>query len=344
MLTVSTRTGYDHAQSRCEPATLAWLPFDHAPLVQEFVRQVQPRLLALVETELWPRLVYECTRAGVPIALVNGRLSARHYKRYRLARAFFRPTFERLSLAAMQDEAYRERAIALGAHPAKTIATGSTKFDGARLSFSGEERAAVWHDLQLPPSTDIIVFGSTREGGDEALAQRCWERLRDDPNRHLVIAPRHNTRLEDALKPFSEPVLRFSDALKGQARNGERITVVDVTGHLVRCYAIARVAVIGGSFYGAVNGHNPIEPAALGIPTLFGPKMGNFRDAAEQLTAAHGAVQVASPDDLPQAILDVLTGGEGEALGSRGREVVVQARGAIARTLDAMATLTECAS
>jgi 3-deoxy-D-manno-octulosonic-acid transferase len=142
-------------------------------------------------------------------------------------------------------------------------------------------------------------------------------------------------RLAETIALFNEPVLLRSEQKAGKRLQGERVLILDTLGELNEFYALASVAVVGGSFYPGVHGHNPMEPAGLGVPTVFGPHMNNFLEAAEALVQQRGALQVACPEDLYAALSALLSDpAEQRQMGTRGRKTVLDRQGAVARTLD----------
>ncbi len=344
VITASTVSGQEQAGSRMAGEARTYLPFDHPLCVARFFERTRPRVLVLVETELWPNLLLEAKRRGTPVALVNGRLSDRHFPRYQRMSALLRPGLSAIRLAAMQSERDAARARQLGMDPSVVTVTGNTKFDGAPARPDDDTLEGLRRDCGLPNEAPLVVFGSTRPG-EEALAARCLETLRGShPDAVVIAAPRHVRRAAEAAKAFPEGTARFrSRGRAGEAREkGGRVLILDTVGELTRFYAMAAIAVVGGSFYPGVGGHNPIEPAALGAPVVFGPHMDNFRDPAHILLEAGGAVQVDSPDGLPD-VLERLLGDREElqAMGRRARAAVEANRGAIARTLDHLAPLLE---
>ncbi|HNR32428.1 MAG TPA: glycosyltransferase N-terminal domain-containing protein [Candidatus Hydrogenedentes bacterium] len=345
LLTVSTSAGRALAEGMRGECATTWFPFDAPATVRRFVAEARPRVLILVETEIWPNVVRECRRAGVPVVVVNGRISDKHFARYARFRRFFREVFAYVSAAGVQDDEYARRIIALGA-PAKAVTvTGSTKFDGAATHIDPRARARVRRENGFQQDDLVVVFGSTRPG-DEALAAATWQALRDEsPRLRLVVAPRHLDRLDEALAPFAEePVLRRSAVLRGERPSGERVFFLDTVGELVQFYAIGDVAVVGGSFHPGVEGHNPIEPAALGVPTVFGPYMRNFAEPARILVTANAARRVLQPDELPDTLRALLRDGTARrTLGTRGRRAVLENQGAIARNVDLIAEALKAA-
>jgi 3-deoxy-D-manno-octulosonic-acid transferase len=157
----------------------------------------------------------------------------------------------------------------------------------------------------------------------------------------LVVAPRHLERVGEAVSAFDEPVLRRSETAQGRRRGGEKVIVLDTVGELAAFYALATLVVIGGSFYPGVNGHNPIESAALGVSTVFGPYMRNFVDPARELLARGGAVQVERPEGLLPVLMRLLGDPQERArIGARGREAVLANQGATERNLDLIARVS----
>lgn len=345
LLTTSTVTGHALAEKRLRDAALAWFPFDHRWSVNRFLEQAAPAILVLVETELWPNVIRLAAQRGVPVVIVNGRISDKHIDRYRRFKWFLRPVFASLSAVGMQNSEYAERAAELGVPESSIYVTGNTKFDGVVTELDASEQRALREEMGLAPDEPVLVFGSTRPG-DEELAARCWAVLRDEfPRLRLVLAPRHLDRLREALAPFDGPILHRSQVKEGRRSAGERVLVVDTLGELVRFYGLATVAVIGGSFYRGVNGHNPLESAALGVPTVFGPFMRNFTDPARVLVEARGACQVDGPDALLDELRGLLSAPENATeMAQRGREAIAANQGAIARNVDLIADALRAAA
>jgi len=343
LLTTSTVTGWELARGAGCADEVAWFPFDAPGAVHRFLRRANPRVLILIETELWPNVLDAARRRGVPVAVVNGRLSDRHFRRYARAGGWFRELVGSISVAGMQDETYAERIVALGARPERVHVTGSLKFDGVGTERDASELAALRAGCGWAETDPVVVFGSTRPG-DEALAARCLSALRTEfPQVRMAVAPRHLDRVEEAARALDpHPVVRRSagqDAVRSQS-GGASVLLIDTMGELAQFYALATVAVIGGSFYPGVEGHNPIESAGLGVPTVFGPHMRNFDDARRVLVNAGGAVQAAGADDLADVLRSLLADGDRlRRTGERGRQVVMENRGATERTVELLRPL-----
>ncbi|MFA6244669.1 MAG: 3-deoxy-D-manno-octulosonic acid transferase [Candidatus Hydrogenedentales bacterium] len=334
LVTCSTVTGMGLAKETLTDVPVTWFPFDHAVSVRRFFNAAQPRLLALIETELWPNVIREANRRQIPVVIVNARISDKHFERYRRASGLFRDTLGRVTMAGAQNDTYAERLVSLGLPPDAVRVTGNIKFDGPVMEVASETQADLRAACGIAESDQVLIFGSTRPG-DEELAASCWQALRDEfPRLRLILAPRHAKRIEEALAPFREPVLRRSKTKEGVQPSGERVIAVDTLGELVAFYSLADVAVVGGSFFPGVNGHNPLEPAALGVATVFGPYMSNFPDPARVLTNCGGAVQVPDVAALPNALTELLRSTERRRdMGMRSREAIAANQGALGRTV-----------
>jgi len=335
VLTTSTRTGFDTARAAASMAHVAWCPFDHPLIVRRFVRKLAPSALVLVETELWPSILREADRAGVPVVVVNGRISDKHFSRYKRFGRVTRRMVQYLTAVGAQNQEYADRFASLGVEAGSIQVTGNLKFDAVPMVTDPTRRSRIKENNGFLPGQPILVFGSTRPG-DEELAAQCWRELRDEfPELRLVIAPRHIDRLRDAVAPFEEPILRRSQVRRLRKGDAERVFILDTLGELVDFYSIATVAVVGGSFYPGVNGHNPLEPAALGIPTVFGPHMRNFADPARVLVEANGAIQVSAPEELQEVLRNLLADVEARLrLAAQGRQVVARNQGVVQRNVD----------
>ncbi|HOE66217.1 MAG TPA: glycosyltransferase N-terminal domain-containing protein [Candidatus Hydrogenedentes bacterium] len=345
LLTTSTIGGWEMARAVRDVDGAALFPFDHPWCVRGFLDRAAPRALLLIETELWPNIISMTSCRDIPVLLVSGRLSDQSFPSYRRAAWFLRAAVGRIAAAGMQNETCADRLCALGGRRENVSVTGNIKFD---LNLPAMDEAAVRAlktECGFPPDARIVLFGSTRPG-DEQLAARCWDVLRDRfPDVRLVIAPRHLDRLGEAMAPFQEPLSRRSEGVQTVSSRAPRVFALDTLGELSRFYAMAAVAVIGGSFFSGVGGHNPIEPAAQGVPVILGPDMRSFGDAARVLTDAGGAVQLSCPDELPDALCRLLTDSAGlTAMGHFARRAMEANRGAIGRTLELIArTVPGCA-
>jgi len=340
LISVSTVTAHALAKDSPMAQHLMWFPFDQPNVVARTFNRINPRALLLIETELWPNVLRAADARDVPVAVVNARLSDKHFPRYRKWGAFARRMFNRLDLVCAQTDTHAQRFIDLGAPASAVHVTGNLKFDSVTATIDETQTNALRTECGINPENPVLVFGSTRPG-DEQLAARCYEALLPrNPELRLIIAPRHVDRVPQVKSLLNKPATTLSQIRNGAKPDPTAIILVDTFGELTHVYSLATVAVVGGSFYPGVEGHNPLEPAALGVPALFGPFMANFHDAADALITAKGAIQVPSPEDLPAALQPVLEDPAAQrTFSENARQAVALQRGATIRTLDLLARL-----
>jgi 3-deoxy-D-manno-octulosonic-acid transferase len=321
-----------------------YFPFDWTFIVRRTLRLVRPRVFIMMETEIWPNLLRECRRQGVRTVLINGRISARSYPRYRLVRRFFRRVLADVDRCCMQSEQSARRLIELGADPAHVTVTGSLKFDSLELPAAashGKPRERVLRFFRLSPSRTVVVAGSTLRG-EESAVLRAFARIKTTlPGALLVVAPRHPERFGEVERLARESgfvTTRRSD-LPIDAEPRADVVVLDTLGELAQVYQLATAVFVGGSLVDQ-GGHNILEPAIFGKPIVFGAHMQNFREIADTFLSNDAAMQVRSDDELADVLLQLVTDPVRRArLGAAARALVEANRGAKAKTLDVIADL-----
>jgi 3-deoxy-D-manno-octulosonic-acid transferase len=337
VVTTTTDTGMEVARRRYAEHTVAYLPLDFSWAVSVAFRRLQPNLLVLVELELWPNLLTTARRLGVPVAIVNGRISDRSFRTYQRVQRFLRPWFRGLNLVAAQSSLYAERFQTLGAAPESVRVTGSIKFDGIVTDRHNERTTALRSRLGWPTDVPVFVAGSTQEP-EEELAIGVYQRLLGEfPDLRMILVPRHPER-GDSIAGFLDASgarwTRRSTWDNKPPMADDRVVLVDIVGELGAWWGLADVAFVGGSL-GNRGGQNMIEPAAYGAAICFGPNTWNFRDVVALLLAEQAAVVVpdsAALESFARAMLaDPLTR---ERLGHRAQQLVLRHAGATARTVD----------
>lgn len=317
VVSVGTDTGIARAREifACE---VVRYPLDASWMVKRFLRRIQPRAVGLVELEVWPNFVRACAAGGIPVAVINGRLSARSFRGYRRARTAIGPTFRRLALAAVQDEAYAARFRAMGVE--RVVVTGTMKWDAARMEdeVAGAETLAL--ELGIDRSRPLIVGGSTAEDEEVLLHAACPKGVQ------LLCAPRKPEHFDEAARAMPGCVRRSE---RRAGRGADRF-VLDTIGELRQAYALADVVVVGRSF-GSLHGSDPIEPAAVGRATVIGPRFEDFENVVTPLRACGGLI-VSGREELGE-VLAGLIGDEGRraAIGKAARECVRMHQGASVR-------------
>jgi 3-deoxy-D-manno-octulosonic-acid transferase len=295
LLTHMTATGREAGRALFGNRVVqAWLPYDFPFAVRRFLAQFRPRAGLLVETELWPNLTAEAARQGVPLLLVNARLSERSAQGYRRIASLSRPLFRALAGVAAQSNADASRLRELGAR--EVTVTGNLKFDVA-IPAEQRLRAAELRE-RFGANRPVLVLASTRDG-EEALLLDALARATALPATTLiVIVPRHPQRFEAVAAILTErrlPFVRRSSERKVPVDC--RIVLGDSLGELLAYYGAADVAFVAGSLL-PLGGQNLIEPIAAGVATLIGPHTFNFAQASSDAVAANAALRVRDADDV----------------------------------------------
>lgn len=296
LVTNTTRTGQARvhglfASQYPQQFESVFMPVDSLPLIEKFIAIYQPRLLALIETELWPNLLALCAQQSIPTALMNARLSARSAKGYARFSRLTRPMLQQLNLIAAQDNDTAQRFIGLGAATEAVKTTGSLKFDLHAPEALLAQAAQIKQDWQLA-QRPLFVVASTHEPEEKLLLEAFHRLLKDYPNAVLIIAPRHPQRFDSVAQQISaEGYTLYRRSLKQQINPACQVYLADSMGELWLWYALASAAFVGGSLC-ENGGHNPLEPARLGVPVVMGPHVFNFKKIVEVLADA-GALQQA---------------------------------------------------
>lgn len=337
LLSVTTTTGFAEARK----AASDWLepiynPIDLLPIVRHVLRLVRVRHLIFIEA-VWPNLVAESTRLGVPLTFIP-RVSPRSERRFRRFRGLTGPIFRLIDRICVSDDADIDRWASLGAKRLRVIRTGSIKFDQAGLPPAREaEFRSLLAPLGVPPTAPILVAGSTWQPEEEVLAALLPALRREYPDLFLILVPRHVERSEEVHRQLESRGLRMARRSELPKRPAGRadLLLVDVTGELRDWYSLATVAFVGKSLPGVreVGGQNPGEPAALGKAVVFGPHMENFATLATQLVAADAATRIATADELEAALRLLLGSPERRAEHAiRASTLLAPHAGATART------------
>lgn len=306
---VSSVTETGHAEARRalpDAVSYFFLPLDFSWLMKKFVKRIQPDLLILVEGEFWYHLLKSVKEQGGKVLLVNGKLSERSYARFRWMRPFAEKLFSLIDGFCLQGARFEKRFESLAVPKEKIHVTGNLKLDVTPPFLSHEEKSRWKSELGIHIKDRVIVFGSTHAPEEAQLLSALdlvWKQL---PSLKVIIVPRHPERFSKVaaeLKTAGRALLLYSEREK--KRGDERIILIDTMGLLLRCYQIAEVAIVGGSFVSHVGGHNIFEPVQAGVPVLFGPHMHTQQDLVELVLGNECGEQV-SLESLPNTLLNLL--------------------------------------
>ena len=332
VFTTTTLTGQAQARRLFPEATITYFPFDFSASVRRFLDHHRPRVFAAMETEIWPNVTRLSRARGLRLMLANGRLSDRSFPRYRIFRPIVSRILRNYDRVLVRDAGDRERFIAIGAPAEAVETTGNVKFDFAL----DDKPLPIRAELEsLIAGRRVLVLGSTREGEEEMILPLLKPFI-EKYDAFAIIAPRKPERF-DAVAAMM-PMVRRSQ-LDNRQQTTDNVLLLDTVGELTRIYPFATVAFVGGSLV-PTGGHNPIEPAAAGVPVCFGPHMTNFREIASTFLENDAAVEVRSPEELiafATRMFDDPTARR--AYGERARNTVDQNRGAAARTAERIVEL-----
>jgi 3-deoxy-D-manno-octulosonic-acid transferase len=329
LVTTITPTGQARARALfAERAAVDYLPFDLGFAVRRFLDRHRPRALICVEGDLWPLVLRAARRRGLPIAVVNGRVSDRSFRRMRRLRRILGPILDPVHCFGVQSPEDRDRLVALGVAPERIVVTGNLKFEAAAPRPLPALAALVG---SLSAGRPILVAGSTMAGEEEQVLD-AWRAAGGGHGSLLVLAPRHPERWPAVAALLAVRSLRF--ARRSETPSGPTdILLLDSLGELAGIYGLARGAFVGGTLV-PTGGHNPLEPAAAGVPVAVGPSMENFQEIAAAFEAASAWERVTDAAGLG-AVFSAWLGAPETArrLGERGRGLVAARQGALERTL-----------
>ena len=325
-----------------------YLPLDWRRAVRSTLDRIQPSLLVIVETELWPNLLRAAHDSGTRIILINARLSTRSFGRYRLLRPFMRRVLEDVDMICAQSEADADRFRQLGALPERVVLSGNLKFDSEpprSAAFSRLLENAISGKGRAP----VLIAASTM-AGEEPMVLEAWSGLRSHyPGALLILAPRHPARFDEVARILTaggHSFVRRTRLTSPDVADLSRLAVsevllLDSIGELAGVLELADVVFMGGSLV-PTGGHNILEAAYWAKPVLFGPHMENFRDIARLFLDAHACLQVRDGNELATSVMRLFADPTAaRELGERGKQVLAQHAGATARVLEQIQRLLD---
>ena len=304
-----------------------YFPLDLPGAIRRTLDRVNPDLVLIAETEIWPNFLRECRRRGIRVVMVNGRISDRSLPRYRVVRRWLKRVLDDYTLLGMQTEADRERIESIGADGRKVEVFGNLKYDALDVQHT------------LPPDVSAMlsslhplwIAASTMPGEDELILEAFSEVRKRHGDLTLLIAPRHPDRFDAVERTIRER--GFSCTRRTRLERGAEVLLLDSVGELASTFRHASVVFVGGSLVPR-GGHNILEPAAFSKPVVFGPHMENFREIRDLFIGADAAVEVHNAAELATTVDALLADTQRSAeLGARARQVVEKNTGATERVL-----------
>jgi 3-deoxy-D-manno-octulosonic-acid transferase len=351
VFTSMTPTGSAHIQRTFgkEKAIIhCYLPYDYPSAINRFLNRFHPQILVVMETELWPNMLYQTARHRIPIILANARLTERSFKSYYKVHFFIKKMLSKINLINAQSGKDQAYFLQLGADEKRVVVSGNIKFDLTIDAAVIENAKNLRHELnrsfynddsaQLRPAW---IAASTHEGEEELVLKAHKEILANKHDALLILAPRHPERFDKVVKLCKD---RGFDVIRYSAINGGKpipslkfnILIDDVMGKLLLFYAMSDVAFVGGSLV-PIGGHNVIEPAALGLPIIVGPHTETLADIKPQLENAEGLITISDYSSLASTILLLLeNSSECSRRGTAAKNVVIKNQGALGKIVKAI--------
>lgn len=342
VLSTTTSTGFKLAARAKSP----WLepiynPLDFYFIARRALRAIRPKMLVLIEAEVWPNLVCEARAAGVKVALVNARLSPRSERRFRRARWITAPVFNQLNVLCLQEPEDIARWMGLGVEKSRLVVTGSIKFDaggggsGPRRDFQPVLRA-----LGVEPGAPVLLAGSTFEGEEILVADVFRDLRKQFPHLFLILVPRHFERTSGVAAQLEKSGFHVALRTRPQSADAKAdLLLVDTTGELRDWFACATVVFMGKSLC-AKGGQNPAEPVAAGVPVLFGPHMQNFSTLSRQFLRHAGAMEISDAASLRDTVARLLAAPTLRTeMAANAQKCLEVHQGAIVRTIAAIGGL-----
>ena len=333
LVTTMTPTGSEQVHQHLgDSVDHCYAPYDFTFAVRSFLRKTQPRMLVLMETEIWPNLIMQANAQGIPVVLINARMSQRSARGYQRMSWLSRPVLGAITHIACQSAEHMQRFIDLGVDAQKVSVLGSVKYD-LQLPQNLAKQASLLKTRLNLRARPVWIAASTHPGEEEQIIQAHLSLRSQLPELCLLLVPRHPHRAADLGALVNQHNLSWRASSEGPTAGVYDVIVGDVMGQLLALYSLADVAFVGGSLVDH-GGHNPIEPGLLGLPIVAGPADFNFVEVVAQLSEAGAYKKIANADELSEVVSELLIDAAGrEQMGSNARAVIMNNVGATQRTL-----------
>ncbi|MDH0029953.1 MULTISPECIES: 3-deoxy-D-manno-octulosonic acid transferase [unclassified Acinetobacter] len=311
LVTNTTKTGQARAKSLFAEKysnlfQAVYLPVDQKPLLKQFFNLYQPRLLALVETEIWPNLIAEARQQNIPCILLNARLSEKSAKGYGKVLRLTQPMLQQLTWLLAQDTATQQRYVALGLDQAKSQVVGNIKFDIAAPQSYIEQAEQLKQQWQLA-DRQLIVLASTHAPEEEILLKQLQSHLQTHPELCCIVVPRHPERFDEVYSVCQRLNLNTQRrSLNQTIQPDTQVFLADSMGEMWLWYALSQACFVGGSLNEPGGGHNILEPMVLNIPTVIGPRYFNFQSIVDEFVAEQGILIGENAEQVVQQLLGYL--------------------------------------
>ncbi|MWN06074.1 lipid IV(A) 3-deoxy-D-manno-octulosonic acid transferase [Gilliamella sp. Pas-s95] len=334
-VTTMTPTGSERVKSSFgDSVHHVYLPYDLPCAINRFLKTTQPKLVIIMETELWPNFIGQCYKRNIPLILANARLSERSANRYRKLGRAISHLLSKISTVAAQNKQDGERFVSLGLPSDHLAITGSIKFDIDLTAQQQQKIAMLKQQWQL--NRPVFIAASTHSGEDEIILSAFERLLQTYPDLLLILVPRHPERFKTVEKLINDRGLNYINRSSNQVPTQQtQVILGDTMGELIELYGMADIAFVGGSLV-KHGGHNPLEPALHHIPIISGEHFFNFKVICEQLISANGMITCASSADALYSAVNTLLANKSHSqqIGEQAYQVLKQNQGALDRLLN----------
>ncbi|MCQ9205920.1 MAG: hypothetical protein NG737_06380 [Omnitrophica bacterium] len=305
VISTTTLTGNKIARKNYSQfAKIIFFPFDVSFIVEKVIKIIKPKLFVAVETEIWPHLFRCLHKSGIPIIIINGRISKGAFSRYKLIRPLVKKVLSKCRYIGVQNEEYKQKFIFLGAENKKVILTGNMKFEGISVDKNILLKVQEKYSRSLKKQDKIILIAASTHSPEEEIILSVYKDIiKSVKNVVLFVAPRHPERvhlIEKIIQAEGFEPIRISQ-MNGYAYQTKHVLLVDTIGELLYLYDIADVCFVGGTLSND-GGHNILEPIYFSKPTVFGPSMDNFLDIQEVVLKKGAGIKVATKNELLQVL------------------------------------------
>jgi len=337
LLTNVTESGHAMALENRNVDCCLFFPFDFSWTVRRVLQLINPVLVVIVETEIWPNFVRQAKKLDIPLVLVNGRISDRSYPRYKIFRFLLRSILQSFSVFCMQSQLDAERICQLGAESGQVENTGNLKYDHQLREVTCDEIAELKDRYCLPTDVPVLVAGSTHAGEEVQLLSVYLNLLAQGRQLLLVLIPRHPERgreLQALLKEMQlDGCLRSELSDRSERLQSGEVLLVDTLGEVLDFYAVSDLVFVGGSLV-PVGGHNLLEASLVEKPVIFGPHVHNFRGISAKLIRAGAGIKISNQQQLEAQCAKLLDDPiRRRAMGQTGRNLIAENAGATERTM-----------
>ncbi len=305
-LSVMTEAGFRTAVRELDPdVTVSYFPLDAVRPIARTLDMIQPKMIVITETEIWPNLIRAATGRGIPVILVNARMSPKAFRRYRMMKGAMADLLAAYDRFFVKTDSDYERYTYFGVQSEKSVVAGDMKFDAPLLERSEGRRKEIRARAGVSDDQFLLVAGSTRPGEEEKLVEVYAAIKAEQPQLRLILAPRHVERTGEIRAFLDSRNLPYY--IYGKAAKDDGLILVDRIGLLADIYMAADLAFVGGTLVD-LGGHNLLEPVWAGAPVLFGPYVSNVREAADYITEHQYGTVVSSIDELQEILVAILEG------------------------------------